>query len=315
MEEGTDRIMNAAIMMENVQKRFRGSQALQGVHWSVPEGSIYGLMGANGAGKTTLLRLALGVVWPDVGEIRVLGEVLGRDNAEVRQRVHYVASGRQLPPSFRVEEWIRYSSLLYRNWDKRMCSKLMRALAIDGHRQIGHLSQGMQVGFQIAVAIAARPELLLLDEPTNGLDLVVKQQVLRLIMDSAAETGTTVVMATHNIDDIERMADAVGLLYAGRFLLQDSLDAMKSRLHGLQVVMPTGIWPAEILDDPSIMRMEQQGQVASMVIEGSGEALSRRMMAAGASVIEPIEIDLADVFRSVLHKEGYSRDSIRWDDC
>lgn len=166
--------MNAAIAMDNVAKRFRESQALQDVQWSVPDGSIYGLIGANGAGKTTLLRLALGVMWPDAGEVQILGEVLRRDNADIRQRVHYVASGRQLPPSFRVDEWIHYSSLLYRHWDKKICDKLMRALAIDGRRQIGHLSQGMQVSFQLAVAIAARPDLLLLDEPTNGLDLVVK---------------------------------------------------------------------------------------------------------------------------------------------
>ena len=133
-------------------------------------------------------------------------------------------------------------------------------------------------------------------------------------MDMAAEMGTTVVIATHNIDDIERMADAVGLLYAGRFLLQDSLDVMKARLHALQAVMPTGAWPAEVFDDPSVVQMEQQGQVARIVVEGNVDALSRRMTAAGARIIEPIAMDLADIFRTMLDKEGYSRDSIRWDD-
>lgn len=303
--------MIRAIAMHDVSKTFRSTHALSDVTWEVSSGSIYGLIGANGAGKSTLLQLALGVLWPDHGDIAILGQTLTRDSADLRQRVHYVASGRPMVQSFRVEEWLRYARLLYSRWDQALCDTLLSALEIDSEKSLGQLSQGIQTSLQLLIGIAARPDLLLLDEPTNGLDVVVKQQILQFIIDMAADLGTTVVIATHNIQDVERIADTVGVLYRGRFVLQEELDTMKSHWHRIQVVFP-GHWPDNIGKAGQITQVERRGHVAQITVEGDPKPVMIKLQEAGASLIEPINMDLTEIFRSLLEKEGYSRDALRW---
>lgn len=285
---------------------------LNHIDWTVEEGSIHGLIGANGAGKTTLLRLALGVLWPDRGAITVLGESLGHESAELRQRVHYVASGRALPGGFRVAEWVRYASLLYDRWDGPRCRRLLEALELDPAAAVGQLSMGMQISLKLAVAIAARPQLMLLDEPTNGLDVVVKRQILQLIIDMASAEGTTLVLATHNIEDVERLADAVSLLYQGRMVLRGELEEMKTHMSRLQIVMP-GQWPSALEKDPRIVKVERRGQVALVTIQGPSKAVVELFERAGATLVESIPMDLTEVFTATLEKEGYSRDALQWE--
>jgi ABC-2 type transport system ATP-binding protein len=304
--------MTQAISMRGVTKSFRGQQALVGIDWSVPTGCIYGLIGANGSGKTTLLRLALGLLWPDQGEISVLGQTLGNENAEVRQIVQYVASGRPFAVGFRVKEWIRYASLLYAEWDGSLCNKLLVALEINPQQHISDLSSGMQTSLQLAVAIAAHPRVLLLDEPTNGLDVVVKRQVLQFIIDMAAKWDTTIVMATHTIEDIERMADTVGILYRGRFIFQSELDAIKAHIHRLRVVIPQPL-PQFLQHDPRILQIRHQGHITQVTVEGRLEPMAAAFRDAGAVLVEPVDMDLTEIFRVFLEKEGYSREALRWD--
>ena len=303
--------MNEAISTEGVVKSFRGRRVLEDVSWSVPQGSIHGLIGANGAGKTTLLRLALGVLWPDAGRFEVLGTALGRENAALRHRVHYVSPGGGLPSNFRVAEWLRYVGLLYQNWDAARAQRLVQALELDVSMAIGQLSTGQQMGLKLAAAIAARPELLLLDEPTNGLDVVVKRQVLRLIIDMAAAEGTTLVMASHNIEDIERMAEAVSVLYRGRLILHESMDNMKSRIVRLQVVLP-GPLPQAVEREPAMMSVERRGHVVTLTIDGDPGPIAQACREAGATLVEPVPLDLSEIFTAVLEREGYTREQVDW---
>ncbi len=300
-----------AVAMTDVSKSFRGLPALSDIRWHVRRGQVHGLIGANGAGKTTLLRLALGVLWPDQGDIAVLGQKLSRDSAEIRQIVHYVASGRPLIPGFRVTEWVRYVSLLYQNWDQGLCDRLLRALEIPLDAAIRHLSSGQQTSLQLAIAIASHPQLMLLDEPTNGLDVVVKRQILQFIIDMAAAQGTTLVIATHNIEDIERLADSVSLLYRGRMIVHEELDLLKGSLHRLQVVMED--WPEALLQDARILGYERHGRTAVITVQGSVDAMVHELQQAGASSIEAVDLDLTEIFRVILAKEGYSRESLHWE--
>ncbi len=311
MGERGNPFMKNVIAMHHVSKTFRSTKALADVTWEVSPGSIYGLIGANGAGKSTLLQLALGVLWPDHGDIAILGESLTRDSAALRQRVHYVASGRPMVQSFRVEEWLHYVRLLYTRWDPALCDTLLSALEINPERTLGQLSQGTQTSLQLLIGIAARPDLLLLDEPTNGLDVVVKQQILQFIIDMAADLGTTVVIATHNIQDVERITDTIGVLYRGHFVLQEELDTMKSHWHRIQVVFP-GKWPDGIHKAGPITQVERRGHVAQITVEGDPAPVMMKLQEAGASLIEPVNMDLTEIFRSILEKEGYSREALRW---
>ncbi len=304
--------MTAALQMEGVEKRFRGYPVLHGVTWSVPAGSVCGLIGSNGAGKTTLLRLVLGLLVPEAGTIAVLGESLALENAGLRQRVHYVASERPQVPPLRVDEWIHYASLAYPRWDTSRAARLLEALRLAPRRLVRELSAGQRTSLQIAVAAASRPDLLLLDEPTNGLDVLVKTQVLQLVIDMAAAEGTTVVIATHHIEDVERLADRLAVLHDGKFIAHGELDAIKASMHRLQVVFP-GAWPAEIDQDPRVVHMERQGKVATITVEGPIEPVAEACRAHGAVLVEPLDLDLTDIFRAMLGREGYARAELQWD--
>lgn len=304
--------MTVAISARGVTKTFRGRPVLKNVDWSVKTGHIHGLIGANGAGKTTLLRLALGVLSADQGSLTVAGERVGQDSAEMRQRVHYVASGHPMAGGFRTGEWVRYASLLYDRWDSERISRLLKALELDPAAAIGQLSTGQQISLKLAIAIAARPDVMLLDEPTNGLDVVVKRQILQLIIDMAASEGTTIVMATHNIQDVERMADSISVLYEGRMVLTEDIDAMKQSVNCLQVVLSGG-WPLTLDQDPRIIQVKRRGQVALVTVQGDVSAVQSLFIGAGATLVEPIPLDLTDVFAAILKKEGYSRDTLEWE--
>lgn len=300
-----------AVAMTGVAKSFGGVSALTNLDWKVRRGEVHGLIGANGAGKTTLLRLALGVLWPDQGDIVVLDQKLSRENAALRQSIHYVASGHPIMPGFRVTEWVRYSHLLYHEWDQALCDRLLLALEIPPHATIRHLSSGQQTSLQLAMAIASHPQLLLLDEPTNGLDVVVKRQMLQLIIDMAADQGTTLVIATHHIEDVERLAESVSILYQGRLIVHDALDSLKASVHRLHVIMED--WPEVLLHDPTIMSCEQHGRTAVMVVSGSADALAREFRQAGARSVEVMDMDLTEIFQAILAKEGYRRDALSWE--
>ena len=305
--------MTSALRMEAVQKSFRGYPVLRGIDWTVPAGSVCGLIGPNGAGKTTLLRLLLGLLWPDGGTIEALGEPLGRERADLRERVHYVASQRTSLPPFRVDEWLHYASLAYPKWDASRAARMVDALGIAPRHTVRDLSAGQRTSLQVAVAVATRPDLLLLDEPTNGLDVLVKGQVLKLVIDMAAAEGTTVVFATHHIEDVERLADRLAVLHDGRFIADDDLDAIKAGMKRLQVVFE-GAWPAEIEQDPRVVHVERRGKVAMLTVDGPIDSVAQTLRESGAILVEPVGLDLTEVFRAMMEREGFARAQLQWDD-
>ncbi|MBX5436108.1 MAG: ABC transporter ATP-binding protein [Alicyclobacillaceae bacterium] len=301
--------MEWAVQTRALTKRFDGQTAVDHVDLDIPAGSVYGLVGANGAGKSTLLRLILGVMWPTSGEVRVWGEPLPRESARFRQRVHYVGSDGGLFPSFRVRELLHYASLVYEGWDVARCQALLKALELPIDARIRVLSTGMQMQLRLAVALSARPRLLLLDEPTNGLDPVVRRQFLQLIVQEAAGQGTTVVIATHLLEDVERIGDGVAVMYRGRVVASGVIDDLRGRVHRLQAALPSGL-PREVEAHPAVTRVERQGQVFTLTVEGDPAPVQALLHSAGASLVEPIPLDLSDLFRYLLEKEGYSREGV-----
>jgi ABC-2 type transport system ATP-binding protein len=298
--------MTSAIEMRDVDKRLGERQVLTHVDWTVPTGSIYGLIGPNGAGKSTLLRIGLGLLRPDRGRVFVLGEEPRGDGARIRERVYYLASDDDMAPGLRVMEWLRYAGMVYPRWDRTRITRLIAGLEIDPAQRIRFLSTGQRTSLQLAVAIAARPDVLLLDEPTNGLDLVVKTQLVQLLLGLSADEGTTIVWATHHIEDVERLADHLAVLYDGRFLYDGALDDLKAQMHRLQIVFSEGE-PPGLEADPQVLQVERRGKVALVTVRGPADPVVDRCRQAGAILIEPVDLDLAAAFQVMLAKEGYTR--------
>lgn len=300
--------MPIAIETIGLTKILEDAAVVNDVNLSIPKGTIYGIVGANGAGKTTLLRLLHGVMWPTIGQVKLFGQPVPRESAEIRQRVHHVAAEGNIYSSFRVQDLVKFASQLYERWDVKRCQGLLDALELPKRQLIRHLSFGMRMQLRLVIRLSAHPEVLLLDEPTNGLDAVVKRQFLQLILDEALRDGTTVVMATHNLGDLERMADGLAVMYQGKIIADGLIDELKSRVHTYQAVLPNGI-PDTLAQAGMVLQTERRGAVWTIVAEdtnGEVEQWLRRL----SSHVETVPQDLEEVFTHLLFKEGYSREAI-----
>jgi ABC-2 type transport system ATP-binding protein len=301
-----------AVESVNLTKAFDGKVAVDSATFSIQSGTIHGIVGANGAGKSTLLRMMIGLVQPTSGEIRVFGQPMHKEAKRLRSRIHYVGSDGDLYRSFRVEDLLRYARYLYPAWDEARCQALLQALELPPRRLIRNLSLGMKMQLRLLVALSSRPKLLILDEPTNGLDPVVKRQFLQLIVQEVANTEMTVVFATHHLEELERIADGVTMMYEGRVVASALLDDLRDHAKRVQAVLPGGA-PEDIRSWPGVVQVEQSGQLVTVIVEGGRAAADRliqNLQALGATYTEVLDVGFEELFRYTMQKEGYHRDGI-----
>ena len=215
------------IRLEGLTRRFGPQVALDGVSLTVPQGVVFGLVGANGAGKTTLIRHVLGLLRASAGSVRVFGRDPVADPAGVLSRVGYLSEENDLPGWMRVGELLRYTRAFYPRWDEAYAGELRRAFELDPAAKIRHLSKGQRARAGLLVALAYRPALLVLDEPSSGLDPLVRRDILGAIIRTIAEEGRTVLFSSHLLPEVERVADRVVLLHQGRVVFNSALDDIK----------------------------------------------------------------------------------------
>ena len=221
-----------AIETHALTRIFGSTRAVDAVSVVVPEGTVFGLLGANGAGKSTLLKLLAGHLRPTSGMISVLGEAVSGPRPALWERMGYVAQGRYLPGWMTGAECLRFAGALHRGWDVAKAEGLARRLEFPLDARIRDLSRGHYVRLQIALAMGHNPELILLDEPTSGLDPVGRHELLGILVEEIGRRGCTVVISSHLVEDIERLADTVGILEAGRFVACGPVDTVKSDAAG-----------------------------------------------------------------------------------
>jgi ABC-2 type transport system ATP-binding protein len=219
-------MMSHAITLKNVTKRFRGQTALDDVSLDVPAGVVFALLGENGAGKTTAIRIMLGLVEPDAGEAHVLGLDSRRDGLRIRRRVGYVPERPTLYEWMTTEEIGWFTAGFYPPGFEFRYRKLFEAFRVPIGRKMCELSKGMRAKVVLSLAMAHEPELLILDEPTSGLDAMVRLEFLQSMVDIAAQ-GRTVLVSSHQIHEVERVADMVAIVRASKVLACESLDALK----------------------------------------------------------------------------------------
>src|SRR5687767_1301763 len=219
--------MNPVIELNNVIKLYGQHAALDHVSLEVPAGVVFALLGENGAGKTTAIRLMLGLTEATAGEVRVLGLDSRRDGLEIRRRVGY------LPERPTLYEWMTAAEIgwftagFYGDGFEHHYRTLIEGFRVPLDRKLSQLSKGMRAKVALSLAMAHSPELLILDEPTSGLDTMVRREFLESMVDIAAE-GRTVLLSSHQIGEVERVADIVAIIHAGRLLVVERLDTLKA---------------------------------------------------------------------------------------
>jgi ABC-2 type transport system ATP-binding protein len=276
--------------------RYGSRVALDGVDLAIPEGSLYALLGPNGSGKTTLLQIAVGLRRPHGGHVRVMGVDSAAFSWRDRMSLTYVAEGQPLPGWMRVEQLESYLSPLYPTWDHALARELRESFELDPTRKIRALSRGERMKAALLCALAPRPRLLVMDEPFTGMDAVVKDELVRGLLASSKSEGWTVLLCSHDIGELELLADFVGFLDRGRMRLSEPIDVLRDRFKHVEVVLDEG--PARSSVPREWLSVERAGTHLRFVMmrdrDEPEQAVAERFP--GAKRVEVREATLREVF-------------------
>ena len=272
----------------NLTKSFGAFKALDDLSTHIPEGTVYGLVGPNGAGKSTAIRHLTGVYRPDCGEITLDGQPI-YENPAAKGRIGYIPDDIFYFPSASLEDMRRYYRGIYQQFDNALFERLYEVFQLPKKSPIRRFSKGMQKQAAFHLAICCRPEVLILDEPVDGLDPVMRRQVWSLILADVAEHGTTVLISSHNLRELEDICDHVGIMDHGKMLLEKSLADMQGNTVKLQLVGQ----PPEGLE---ILHESHSGRLGTYIIRGTAEAVSETVAASSPAYFDVLPLSLEEIF-------------------
>jgi len=296
------------IKVDNLVKTFDGFKALDGVMLNVEKGSIYGLVGPNGAGKTTLIKHLAGIYTPDCGEIHISGEKVF-ENPDIKSRIIYIGDDLHFFPSYSINDAAKFYKDIYPSWNNDRFESLKDIFKIDPKRKIRRLSKGMQKQVAFWLGICTCPEVLILDEPVDGLDPVMRRNVWRVVMQDVAEYGTTVLISSHNLRELEDVCDHVGIMHQGKIVLEKSLYDIKGNIHKLQLAFE-GEFPVELKERINILSLESTGRVHMLIVKGETNDIEAKVQAFNPIICDMIPLTLEEVFIYELGGMGYEFENI-----
>ena len=277
------------IEVRNVIKEFDGFRALDNLSMTVPTGSVYGLVGPNGAGKSTIIRHLTGIYRQDSGEITVDGEPVF-ENPAVKSRIAYIPDDIFYYSNASIREMMDFYRSIYPHFDEQRFKKLGEVFELDPKRQMRRLSKGMQKQAAFWIAVSLRPDILVLDEPVDGLDPVMRRQIWSIIMADVAESGTTVLVSSHNLRELEDVCDCVGIMNKGKIMIERSLNELQENIVKIQLALPDG---ATL---PDILHKSSTGRLQSLIMHGTQEELTEKLQAANPLFIDAVPLTLEEIF-------------------
>ena len=274
--------------IQNVTKTFGGFKALDDLSMTVPAGAVYGLVGPNGAGKSTIIRHLTGVYRPDSGTITMDGQQV-YENPALKERIGYIPDDVFYFPSATLEEMRKYYRSVYPKFDDMLFERLYEVFQLPKKSQMRRFSKGMQKQAAFHLTICTRPDVLVLDEPVDGLDPVMRRQVWNLILSDVAQRGTTVLISSHNLRELEDICDHVGIMDHGKMLLERSLADMQGATHKLQMV-------GDVPESLQVLHESQVGRLKTLVVRGSAEAITETLQAANPVYFDVLPLSLEEIF-------------------
>ena len=289
------------ISMTGIRKSYGTVGALRGFDLDVPRGAIHGFLGRNGAGKTTALKILLGMTHADGGDARVF-ELDARDaraSVEIRRRAAFVSEEKQLYPSMTAAELIRFTASFYPTWRRDLAQRYAKTFDVPLDRTIRALSLGTRTRLALLLALCRGAELLLLDEPTSGLDPAVAEDVLRALVAHAANEDATILFSSHQIAEVEQIAERVTIIERGRNVVSGALDYLRERYCRVQLVF-AGDAPEAAFEGA---RVRRSGRVLNVFSQTGAARIREEARGLGAVSIDVFPVTLKEIFLETVAAE------------
>ena len=280
------------IEVKNLVKTFDGFRALDGLTMTAPRGAVYGLVGPNGAGKSTLLRHLTGIYRPDSGTVTIDGEPVF-ENPVVKRRIAYIPDDVFYFRSASIADMASFFAGACPTFDWERYEKLRKAFDLDEKQPIRRFSKGMQKQAAFWLAMSMAPDVLVLDEPVDGLDPVMRRQVWSLVMADVADRGTTVLVSSHNLRELEDVCDHVGILDHGKLLLERSLSDLQENIVKVMIALPEG---QALPQDLNILHDQTTGRMHTLILRGDADALEAYLAAAQPQYMDVVPLTLEEIF-------------------
>jgi ABC-2 type transport system ATP-binding protein len=281
----------------DLHKTYDGVEALRGVNLHVPKGSIYGFLGRNGAGKTTTMKVLLGMARPTGGHARVFG--LAADDriasVDIRRRAGFVSDSRDLYDYMTVGGMIRFTAPFFPRWSADLEQQYVRRFELPLERPVKALSVGMRTKLALLLALCRSAELLILDEPTAGLDPVVTEEVLQILVGHVASQETTVFLSSHQISEVDQVADHLSIIERGRTVVAGALDDLRQNFRRIQLVFD-GDAPAVTFRAPGVMCVQRRGRVLTLMASAGVAQIVEEARAMHPVSVDVVPVTLKEIF-------------------
>ena len=280
------------IEVKELVKSFEGFRALDGLTLTVPDGAVYGLVGPNGAGKSTLIRHLTGIYRQDAGKVLVDGQPV-YENPVIKEKIAYIPDDIFYYTQAGIRDMARFMQSMYPRFDTERFEKLRKLFGLDEKRPMRKLSKGQQKQAAFQIAMAQRPEILVLDEPVDGLDPVMRRQVWSVILSDVEQYGTTVLVSSHNLRELEDVCDHVGIMNHGKMLVERSLSELQENLVKIQLAYPDG---GALPEGLTIVHESSTGRLRQLILRGTSAELTERIAATDPLFLDVVPLTLEEIF-------------------
>jgi ABC-2 type transport system ATP-binding protein len=287
-----------AIAIRSLTKRYGKQLACNSVDLDISVGKTFGLLGPNGAGKSSLIRMLMGLIPKDAGSISILG-CTDLWASQLRQKIGYVPELHYIYRWMTIDQVLRFVGPLYENWDAELASSLAEKFRLPLAKRVSTLSKGMTAKLGLLIALAHHPKLLILDEPTSGLDPVIREDFLESVLQSHARPDRTILFSSHHVDDVERVADEVGIMVQGRLIVRGSVDGLRSRIKRIRVVLQDGRLPHRPPNSTLHQKLSRREWTLT-VDQFSTDLLQQIEMDNAPVSVEIFDLNLEEIFKDVV---------------
>ena len=293
-----------AIETTELSKSYGATEAVRGLTLQVPRGSICGFLGRNGAGKTTTIKMLLGMTIPTAGEARVLGLSARelQESVEIRRRTGFVSEDKDLYDSMTVGDMVRFTAGFYPRWRDDSAQHYLRAFELPVGQRVKALSRGARTKLALMLALCRGAELLILDEPTSGLDPAMIETVLQAIVAHVAREQVTVFFSSHQIAEVEQIADRIVIIDRGRAVVSGALDDLRESYCRVQLVFD-GDAPQPVFRAPGVVRIQRQGRVLSVLSSSGHDRILEEARTLGPASVEIVPVTLREIFLETVNTE------------